>query len=265
MQNFLSDFQMAQIIREAESNPDFLDDKIMHFGKYYYSVIKVSKIHKLILIEGNEHTGFKHINKRHDFFDSQTDWKGNKLGTGSKFSSNSFGYFDYLKIADQVFDIENFIEEDRKNNDYETYKKTLNLFGKGCVYRLVVYKGTRIIHTLFPEKDISIWKRPEKFNFIRVVSNATVDYMNSIKRFTISYKNKKEIVYQISITKNYFLKEERIEIIDVLKRIVIFQSVGQLGDSFDNSNIPDFLTYKNADLTAWEQEIVNYIDNLNIR
>lgn len=256
MFKYLTDEEINKIIAEAESNKDFMEDNIVHFGRFYYSVIKVSKVHALILIEGNENTGFRHINQRHDYFHSRSNWKSGKLGSGSKFSSSTLGYFDYLRIADKIYETKIIIEKDRKNNDYEKYEAGLEIGQKYSVYRLLVYKGTRIIHNLFPLEDVSVWKRPKNFNLIRGTSKS-IDYKNALQQFTISYKNKKEIIYNINITKNFFLKIEFIEIVDIMNDKVFFKQERILEQSF-SYQVFMVMNYFDSDLTFWEQEILNY-------
>lgn len=261
MAKYLTELEIKQIITDAEINPEFSDDRILHFGKNYHSVIKVSRIKQLILIEGNQNTGFKHINNRHDYFQSRSNWEKGKLGSGSKFASHTLGYWDYLKIADEIYDSNNYVKEERFDNDYELYKKALNINEVECPYRLLLYKGTKIIHNLFPEENVSIWKRPNGFNFIRIVSNVAIDYMNSIKRVSINYRSKTEVVYKISIVKNYYLKTEFIEIIDLIKNVVISEIQNPIPEDFNHS-VLDIVMYDDADLIIWEQKILDYKNEL---
>jgi|ERR1035437_424235 hypothetical protein len=255
----LSKKEIFSIIKQAEINPEYQNDKILYIGKTRSSIIKVSKINKLILIEGNDKTGFQHINKRHDYFQSRFDWKGNRLGTGNKFWSRTFGYWDYLKIADEIYNINNRVQ-DNKNNVYDLYRTKLKINDVECFYRLVVYSGTKIIHTIYPEKDISIWKKPINFNFIRHVPNTTIDYANCLKFVTITYRNKKEVIYSIGVTKDFIRNIEVIEILDIKKGIQIYKEQNSYLLAF--SFFPmELIMYEDADLIIWEQKILDYHNN----
>ena len=187
---YLTQIEISNITNDANSNPEYLDDRILHMGKHYYSIIKVSKKHQVILIEGNHKTGFQHINKRHCYYESRYYWKGNKLGSGSKFSSKTLGIWD-----------------ENKKTDYDLYKSKLKIDNVECFYKLVMYKGTKIIHTLYPEEHVSIWKRPSNFNFIRHVSNLQINYANCLKCISINYRDKTQVVYSINITKGLHFQE----------------------------------------------------------
>ncbi|MDB5198914.1 MAG: hypothetical protein JWO92_877 [Chitinophagaceae bacterium] len=255
----LSKKEISSIIKEAETNLEYQNDKILHIGKAHSSIIKVSKIHKLILIEGNDKTGFQHINKRHDYFQSRFDWKGNKLGTGSKFWSRTFGYWDYLKIADEIYTTKNMVQ-DNEQNAYNLYRAKLKINDVECFYRLVVYNGTKIIHTIYPEENISIWKKSINFNFIRQISNTSIDYANCLKNVTMTYSNKKEIVYSIRIIKDFNRKIEVIEIFDIKKGIQIYKEQNPYLLAFSFFPI-ELLMYEDADLIIWEQRILDYHNN----
>ena len=257
----LSKAEIHSIITEAEVNPEYQDDKILHIGKRPCSIIKVSKINKLILIEGNYKTGFQHISKRHDYFSSRFYWKGNKLGNGKKFWSRTAGSKAYLEIADKIYNINNLIENDIKDNGYDVYKTKLIINDIESFYRLVLYLGTKIIHTIYPEKDISIWKKPINFNFIRHVSNTSIDYANSLKYVTIDYKNKKEAVYSIRITKDFMRKIEILEILDLKKGIEIYKEQNPYLLAF-NFFPMELIIYEDADLIFWEQKILDYHNHL---
>ena len=253
---YLTEFQISNIIKDA-NNPEYLNDKIMHIGRHYYSIIKVSKIHNLILVEGNDKTGFQHINKRHCYYQSRYYWdQRGKLGSGSKFSSKTFGYWDYLKIADDIYDPKNLIVENKETN-YDLYKAKLRIDSVECFYRLLLYKKTKIIHNLYPEADVSIWKRPSNFNFIRHVSNLQVDYANCLKYININYRDKTQVVYSINITKDYHSKKEVITITDSIKQVIVYKVEYPLISEFNFSTF-EVIMYDEADLEIFEQEILNY-------
>lgn len=256
----LSKEEISSIIKEAEINPEYQDDKILHIGKSHSSIIKVSKINKLILIEGNHKTGFQHINKRHDYFQSRFDWEDNKLGTGSKFWSRTFGYWDYLQIADEIYNINNWVQDDKKNDVYDLYRTKIKIDDVECFYRLLLYKGTKIVHNIYPEENVSVWKNPENFNFIRSISTITINYTNFLKQVKINYSNKKEVLYSILITKDFIHKIEGIEILDIKKGIEIYKEQNPFLSSF--SFFPmELLMYEDADLIIWEQKILDYHNN----
>jgi hypothetical protein len=166
------------------------------------------------------------------------------------------GYWNYLDIADKIFDIKNLVIEDRKNNEYELYKTVLSINQSDSSYKLVLYKGTKIIHTLYPEIDITIWKRPDKFNFIRTVSEFKIDYKNLIKSYVIAYRDKKRIAFEMIIIKNYSNQMESIEIIDKINSKSFCKYSWTINEPLTYSPF-DVLLYDHADLSTWEQKILD--------
>src|SRR4051794_39749815 len=62
----------------------------------------------LIFIDGNKHTGSRHIIERHSYYSDRTDWsidsdKKSKIIEPSKFSKECLPLFDYRAIADDIF------------------------------------------------------------------------------------------------------------------------------------------------------------------
>lgn len=132
-------------------------------------IIKVSP-KGLIFIEGNDETGFKHISERHNYYSDRIDWinfkdnnnntrerKGihgeiiKNLDNPSRFSPNSIPIIDFVRIADDVFCTENYcLEKNKERELFDLYigcSKSIN----DRKYRLITYKNTKIVHTLFPD------------------------------------------------------------------------------------------------------------------
>lgn len=133
----------------------------MSIGINKTDVLKVTPVNGVIIIQGDSHTGFKHVHERHDFDSGQTHWKvvnGDiKIGNPSSFSIKSLPIIDYSNIADVLFDVKYLDNEKNKSPDlfdYYTGEVDNDVNGKQP-YILLTYKGTPILHTLFPKSRIN--------------------------------------------------------------------------------------------------------------
>lgn len=163
MKEFLSREEISQIIAEA-NNPIYKDPRILNIGRRKTDIIRVSQKHELIFFNGNDNTGFKHINQRHLQFQEVPKWikkkdKGRisnfKLDKPSYFHSSIVPIWDYPKIADAIYSPTNFNLSDNKTPDYiDLYAGIYNPEKYSpAPYRLLLYKGTKIVHNIYPITD----------------------------------------------------------------------------------------------------------------
>lgn len=151
------------------------------FAQNWYDIMTISPS-GLIHFKGNSDTGFDHISERHGFFSSSGYFGNGALGNPNKFSRSSTPMEDYRCVGDDVFlqqqkDTKTHIDEDI----FEKYRGTSTRFsgsdGTPVEFHLVLYKGTRIVHSIYPAKNID-GKLPK-----RVLKNLVRDKAN-IKAFT---------------------------------------------------------------------------------
>jgi len=125
----------------------------------------------LIFIYGNEDTGLKHIMERHEYFSNRADWYLNQEGkhemdNPSKFSRVSMPLSAYSAIVDEIYKPENLTESKRPEL-FEKYSGFSNRMENiELQYHLLVYSGTKIVHSLFPQKK-QFNKRQKILNFKR--------------------------------------------------------------------------------------------------
>jgi hypothetical protein len=135
-----------------ESNdPKYKIKNLRHAGGRPTTIQRISQNSGLILIKGNDDTGFDHIMVRH-----HPSSKGiQKLDDPSQFSLSTVPIYDLLHISDSVFKSENKILDHRNKNP-----TVFDLFigphtdnnGRTMNYKLFLYKDTFIIHNLIPTK-----------------------------------------------------------------------------------------------------------------
>lgn len=193
-------------------------------------IIKVSP-KGLIFIEGNDETGFKHISERHNYYSDRIDWidfKDNnsktieKTGTHggtiknldnpSRFSPNSIPIVDFVKIADDVFCAENYCLEKNKERElfdlYIGHSKSIN----DKKYRLITYKDTKIVHSLFPDDKKSKKEKVVNYSKGKLIGIHIPDAgpVTSIELPYYDYRNIER--YKIIIRRNHDSGHEKIYI-----------------------------------------------------
>jgi hypothetical protein len=229
----LNSNEIRHVLKNASnpiySLPGFMG--IIGGNKTHLSIIKISN-KGLIFIEGNKETGFKHISSRHafdsypkDWIDykndkgeiiNRTDYRGRevkRLDNPSRFGIELVPIFHYLEIADDVFCLKNLKNQLNKLKDiFDLYQEESDrLANKKLTYRLLLYKNTKIVHTLFPLNDRS--KRKRKINYSKgkvslvrhlcdnYFENLEIPYLdqNHIERYKIiirrNNKTGKELIY----------------------------------------------------------------------
>lgn len=201
-------------------NPYFQDPRILHIPKYPTDVQRVSPIHGLIFAKGNEYTGFEHIFQRHEQWTSKANWiesqdeNGNnyfRLQNQGLFRIDSMPIFDYCDIADSLYKHDNLnIEKNKRPELFEMY--TGEHTHKDYVtskYNLFLYKGTKVVHTLYPQSNKNNPKRIKGFNYTRGGVSGSWDMKNSIAMIDIPYLNHQEIIKYVLIFRRDFGNKDR--------------------------------------------------------
>jgi hypothetical protein len=182
MNRILNSNEIKSLLQKAQDPVYKLQGVICFSSKNHpLDIIKISP-KGLIFIEGNDQTGFKHISERHNYYSGRIDWIDFKDSNGgiiekrgkhreviknldnpSRFSPNSIPIFDYVKIADDIFCAENYCLEKNKEKElfdlFIGYSKSIN----NVKYRLITYKDSKIVHTLFPDDNKS--KKDKTLNY----------------------------------------------------------------------------------------------------
>jgi hypothetical protein len=259
--------EIAEIEKAAIETPALrLEYVFGTFGGDYKTIYKISPINGLIFIKGNEETGFEHIHSRHEFWSTNHGWKttgnGNdKPDDPSRFSKKSIPIIDYVLISDSIYSETN-INIDNNNNPtlYDLY------IGDHCdkdglitKYKLLTYKNSKIVHTLFPVSDTNNKKIPKKFYLKRGEVSAEEIPDKNLLNIKIPYINKEnKTQYSILISKHSVLKLERLF-------ILIHNSNGdpenmtyvceRAINNFDTVT-KELMTYQYTDLQQLEKEIL---------
>ena len=125
-------------------------------------------------------------------------------------------------------------------------------------YHLLVYKGTKIIHTLYPDKSRYNAKRVHHFNLERASVNAEHDIINCIATIQVLYKDHPgAILYKVFFIRHQVPEIEKchIEFLQDDKPVAVY-FVGQRDCKWNNMVPEAMLSFKFADL-RYVERIIN--------
>jgi hypothetical protein len=195
LEKLLSQEDIQEIIHNNRDNPVFkyYGVKLISTEKHSYKeVVAVSERNNLILIKGNEDTGITHISERHNFWSTKHYIVENQKGeivfqNQSKFPRNVTP-LEFIKIADQIYSNENkVIENNHQMADLFDLYIGEYLFDKPRKVKLLLYKETKIIHSLFLSSSAYNKKRINKFPFSRGKVQFSTNPETSIEETLIPY------------------------------------------------------------------------------
>lgn len=207
-ENLLTDKEIKEILEQERQNPLFSIAMAISFGSKRNSILRISPIKKIIFVKGDSSTGFEHINDRHNYWSDKSYWKTIdsevKLDNPSKFSRKSIPIGEYIDIADKLYDTSNLnIEKNKKPELFEMYSGSIIDSGNVTMkYHMLLYKGTRIIHTLYPHSD----KHNNKKIINYVKGEPTSEYHSKNNTFIIAIpylNNLNTVVYSFQVIKDY--------------------------------------------------------------
>ena len=197
-EDLLTTDEIDSILKESRT-PDWLLPDILGIGTKKTSIVRVLPDEGLVLIKGNEHTGMYHIQYRHRFNRQVWEKEREKLEITSELRYGTAPY-DYLLIARSVYKPDNLRPDlNKRPDEFDFYYGThQQLNGDLVDYHLLTYKGTGIVHTLFPNKTQNSWKR------LRTYKQCGIGWEENLMRatfmYTISYKDKLDrVVFKIIV------------------------------------------------------------------
>lgn len=271
MEKLLSKQDIKDVELEAQTDLDtYLGGVVVRGETTEKSIITISKDKQLIFIEGNEHTGFSHLRDRHYRFSFKNYWiateKGSyRLDNPSKFHPAMMPIIDFVKIADNIFSIDNLNHQKNKRPDFFDmytgyYSYTENKKEK---YHLLTYKDSQIVHSLFPDNKKNNAKR--KCRFGKGIVTTSLKFLAGHNDLLVPYEiNNGLTAYSILVRKFYSEKIERIFIQkhnnsgEVQEQYFIGYKEFEEFEIFSRETINDFQI---GDLSEFEKIITQINDN----
>ena len=270
MEILFSKEQITEIIYEADSNLNYYLGTAVFYGESTETrILTISKNKQLIFVEGNNHTGFKHLRERHVPFNFKNYWvldteNGARLDKPSKFHPKMMPIVEYVKIADAVFSDENKNEHKNKRSDLFDMFTGIYCFESDIpeTFHLIMYKDTRLVHSLFPDKKKH--NRKNKTSYGKGFVLTKTKFSEAHNDLIVPYENERgKIEYSVLIRKFY---KEKIERTFILKHDTdenpesSYQIAEQTFTDFESFNREDINRYQLTDLEYFEK-IIDRIDN----
>lgn len=259
-------------------NPQLRDPMLMNITKHPIEVVKVSPEYGLIFAKGNKFTGFDHIHQRHEQWTSVPKWLESKDENGNVnirlqnqglFRKDSIPFFDYCKIAESIYKKENLnCEKNKRPELFEMYSgEHTHKDGIASKYNLIVYKNTKIVHTLYPQSNKNNPRRVKGFNYSRGGVSGSWDVMNSSVMIKIPYLDHNEITKYILIIRRLLHENIEMAIVQVnnnegkpWKSVIIGERYLDSKDCTEGLNQMELMRWQYADLRDLEKKILEIIN-----
>lgn len=122
----------------------------------------------LIMIKGNSVTGYMHIKERHGHWSTNTYPLKSGFQNPSKFPSNIYPA-KYIDLANEIYDPSNLLINN-EHLDSDKFEKYVGSYksNKEELVNLILYKGTKIIHSMYPQsKEHNKIIIRKKYPFVR--------------------------------------------------------------------------------------------------
>lgn len=122
----------------------------MQFTKNWWDVLHITPFKKLLFIQGHRYTGLQHINRRHRYYTNEHSPVSGGFIITSRFAPNSGALDDYTRLSEFLFEEKyKMIEKNKRPELFDMYQAKV-AFKDRSEFCMLVYKDSKIIHTLFP-------------------------------------------------------------------------------------------------------------------
>lgn len=277
MERLLTPEEILNVNTDFKTNPIY---RIYNLRKWYREdfpiteILSVSEKSDLIMIKGNSDTGFDHISERHNFFSLKIYTKEKEINNvmekkfadlPSKFPPN-LAPKDFVKIADEIFSPNNEIKDNENPGSkyFDLYIATVNFpnIEKPEPVKLLIYKNTKIIHTMYPSRDTFSRKIKILKNFPFRRDVVFLKYFNNdtLLQINIPYVDVNGYLwYSIHIEKNFITNFEKWSILTFHGHNVSKYKIDIIEQQLVKFNLYRS-TYQHGDLRKIEKHIME-IDN----
>ncbi|MCC8423576.1 hypothetical protein [Mucilaginibacter sp. UR6-11] len=145
-------------VEQQAKDPIWQMGVLASFKKQWYGIMSISAA-GLIHIHGNRDTGWAHIISRHSYYSNDLYFGLGALGEPSRFQNTGIPIFDWRQIADDIFVQGNIDTKEHQDAAlFVKYTGSSSRFtssnGESKDFILILYRDTRIVHSLFPKKSL---------------------------------------------------------------------------------------------------------------
>lgn len=161
IEDLLTKQEIRNILTGVENNPQLRIPNVITLlkcGRDLATIMWVSSNSGLIWIKGNGDTGLEHISNRHSWNSTCRYWRSDrkdKLDNPSRFQIGAYPIKHFSRIAEDIYQEGNINNEKNKKPElFEIYDglSSYDDESEKTTFRLIVYKDTKIVHTLIPLK-----------------------------------------------------------------------------------------------------------------
>ena len=198
---YLTPELIEHVQKKAEDPIWKMGIEISSFTNAWYEIMKVSYQTGLIHISGNSETGWQHILDRHNI-GSCENYFGN-ISNPTKFSRKVTPIKDFVNIADDVY-----LNGTVDTKEHEESARFIKISGLSTLYsgstgepkkfHLILYRNTKIVHSLFPDKSIDGKIKPRKIRELaRVKDKIEIQHRIVSPEYIakVPYENEDKIIF----------------------------------------------------------------------
>ncbi|WP_299781257.1 hypothetical protein [uncultured Formosa sp.] len=275
MERLLTSLEIESINSEYRTNPIYryyIGRKMYREAYPITEILSVSDKTNLIMVKGNSDTGYDHIRERHNFFTTEVYTVKEKSGHHRFQHPNKFppniAPIDFIRIADSIYHPQNEIIENEHSGAqfFDLYRASIIFPGydKPESVNLLIYKNTKIIHTLYPKRDAFERKIKKIKGFLFHRDKVEIEFSGNNKylQIRIPYINvNRKLWYAIFIDKDFNTNIEYWSILVFLGHHISKYKIDYVQQSLVKSNLYR-ATYQYADLRVAESFIKDFDEKL---
>ncbi len=162
--NYLTN-EYIKYINERACDPIWRMGALAALKQNWYDILLVSQT-GLIHFHGNGDTGWEHILNRHSYYSFANQFGKGAQANPSKFTGSSIPIHDFVNVADDIYangkvDLKPHTEGEMFIKYQGKSFRFVGSNGETRDFNLILYRGTKIVHSLYPKKDIE-GNRPKK-------------------------------------------------------------------------------------------------------
>lgn len=267
----LTTLQLQRIENQANTQFEFkfYGVRLINNDKHHFTqVLRISDENNLIMFKGNLYSGYEHIIARHiwwsiDPFIEEKD--RNKSFTKQGRFPKEISPLELIEIADEIYSKENLNTNKNKNpDDLDLYIGSYEFDKRNEEIWLFLYKGTKIIHTMYIKSDRYKKPLPKHFNFFR--EKVEINTNASKKEIFVPYIDSEfNIRYCFHIEKNILTKKENLSILVFKENVYNFHlEFGERQMKMFPYEKSEELFYQHGDLRPVERKIMEIDESIKL-
>ena len=180
--------EQIEHVHALVDDPSWSGQELWKIGSGETCILKMDRQSRLMLVEGNEDTGHQHILLRHSLLSRKAYWKDSgSLDHPTKFPLD-IGPHGHFYIAREIFFQGNKQLPKTVHDHFDLYEGATDIYKSDLrKYRLLTYKGTGIIHTIYLLDNKRPFNKQSKLDLRQGWASGTEDLIRCTKTISIPY------------------------------------------------------------------------------